>query len=251
MPDKARDILILAPAGLKTFLRRFGALQAIRKQHKDAYILALVPTALFDFARDSGCFDEVVTGWRGFLKRRFTHVYDLRGGLRVPVIFRFLRGRPVFAPPPQDSAPDLAFLTRVANCPAAFDVPKPYVLLLAGVSPRHPEKRWPPRRYAALAMKLAREGFHPVLLGTDAKTEMSENLARFCPQAVDLCGRTSLFDIAALAREAAAALGNDTGAAALVALTGCPTQVIAADDSVAAVYRNFSPRRERGHAVRA
>ncbi len=249
MPAEAGDILVLAPAGLKTFLQRLGALQSLRKQHQDARIVALVPEALFDFARDSGCFDEVVVGRRGFLKRRFASVYNFQAA-RPPVLFRFLCGRPVFAPLPEDKTPDLACLTDSRRA-RAFDLQKPYVLLLAGASVRHPEKRWPPRRTAALAMKLAREGFHPVLLGTDAKTEMSEHLARFCPQAVDLCGRTSLFDIVALAGGAAAALGNDTGATYLAALAGCPTQVIDAGDSVAAVYRNFLPRKEETHAARA
>jgi ADP-heptose:LPS heptosyltransferase len=47
-----------------------------------------------------------------------------------------------------------------------------------------------------------------------------------CPGAVNLCDCTGFDDIAALARQARGALGNDTGTMHLIAASGCPTLVL-------------------------
>ena len=54
------------------------------------------------------------------------------------------------------------------------------------------------------------------------EAEALDAIAAACPEAVSLAGQTNLFDIAALAREAEAALGNDTGPMHLIAIAGCP-----------------------------
>src|SRR6185436_11001327 len=41
-----------------------------------------------------------------------------------------------------------------------------FVLLVPGSSPRHPEKRWPVERFAALASALDEAGYLPVVVGT-------------------------------------------------------------------------------------
>ena len=51
------------------------------------------------------------------------------------------------------------------------------------------------------------------------------------PGGRDLAGRTSLAEIAVLARGAAAAVGNDTGPMHLIAAAGCPTLVLFSDAS--------------------
>lgn len=103
-----------------------------------------------------------------------------------------------------------------------FALKAPYILLVPGSAPTHPQKRWPAEHYAALAERLAEQGFQPVLLGTKAETEVTGKIAAACPSALDLTGQTSLFDIAALGRGAAAAVGNDTGPMHLIAATGIP-----------------------------
>ena len=47
-----------------------------------------------------------------------------------------------------------------------------------------------------------------------------------CPEARDLSGKTTLYDIPALARSARVTIGNDTGPMHMAALTGCPTIAI-------------------------
>ncbi|MDE2336996.1 MAG: hypothetical protein KGL10_06770 [Alphaproteobacteria bacterium] len=248
-PDSGEDVLVLVPESLRGFIHALGAAQVLRKRHKDTRITALAAPRFLAPARQSGCFDALVSGWRGLRARRFSCVYDLRGGADEKARRRFLRlllrGRPLWPSPDISCPPDISWMTAETGL---FGLERPYVLLLTGAS-RHPEKNWPPHRTAALALKLSREGFQPVLLGTDADADTAEKVLRVCPRARDLCGLTSLCDLAALARGAAAALGTDTGATCLAALTGCPTQVIRQEDSVGAVYRAFAPREGGNHAA--
>ena len=103
-----------------------------------------------------------------------------------------------------------------------FGLDRPYVLLVPGCAPAHPEKRWPAARYGMLARHLDGLGFRPVVIGTAADADAAAVIRGIHPRAVDLTGKTTLFDIVLLARQAAAAFGNDTGPVHLIAATGCP-----------------------------
>lgn len=107
-----------------------------------------------------------------------------------------------------------------------MQIPEPYVVLVAGSSPQHPEKRWPVSHYRALAGKLLRQGFSPVLIGTAAEADTNAEIARGLEGVVDLTGKTGLFDLPALARGAVGAVGNDTGPIHIMCVTGCPTVVL-------------------------
>ena len=103
---------------------------------------------------------------------------------------------------------------------------KPYVLLVPGCAPSHPEKRWPALRYGAFGLKLIKEGYDVAVLGTSAEQDVIDRVVKSCPGIKNLSGRTSLYDIATLARGAAGAVGNDTGPTHLIALSGCPIVVL-------------------------
>lgn len=103
-----------------------------------------------------------------------------------------------------------------------FGLRAPFVLLVPGSAPQHPAKRWPVVKYIGLAQRLIRDGYRVAVLGTKAEGDITAKIARLGPDVVDLTGRTSLFEIAALARQAAGAVGNDTGPMHLIALAGCP-----------------------------
>lgn len=103
-----------------------------------------------------------------------------------------------------------------------FGLQKPYVLLVPGSSPLHPGKRWPAVKYGALALKLVRDGITVGVIGTAAEQDVIQKIKIACPDIVDLSGRTSFYDIATLARDALAAVGNDTGPTHLIALAGAP-----------------------------
>lgn len=107
-----------------------------------------------------------------------------------------------------------------------FGLAEPYALLVPGCSPGHPEKRWPSAHYAALASALVAQGITPVLIGTgDDRAAVVAILAQ-SSGCVDLCGKTALTDIPALARGAVLAVGNDTGPIHMIGATGCPTAAL-------------------------
>lgn len=108
----------------------------------------------------------------------------------------------------------------------SFNLHAPYVLIAAGSAPDRTEKRWPAKHYGQLAHRLEEAGYQPVLLGTMAEIDVNQAIKKICPQALDLTAKTALFDIPALARHAAAAIGNDTGPMHMIAPTGCPSLVL-------------------------
>lgn len=115
--------------------------------------------------------------------------------------------------------PDLSWMAADISL---FGLKTPFVLLIPGSAPTWPEKRWPALKYGALGLKLMRDGYDVAVLGTAAEQEVINRVVQSCPGIKDLSGRTSLYDIAALARQAAGAVGNDTGPTHLVAMAGCP-----------------------------
>lgn len=114
---------------------------------------------------------------------------------------------------------------------SGFGLPEEFALLVPGGSPRRPGKRWPAARYAALARRLSERGLAPVLIGADAERDVTAAIADRCKDAIDLCGRTSLAQLASLCRCARVAVGNDTGPMHVAALAGCGTVVLFSRDS--------------------
>lgn len=124
--------------------------------------------------------------------------------------------------------PDLSWMDADI---APFGLTPPFVLLIPGGAPHRPRKRWPPENFGRLAADLAGRGMQPVVLGADAELEMAETITREFGEAVSLVGRTGMMDIAALARAASGAVGNDTGPTHLAAAAGCPSLVLFSDES--------------------
>ncbi|MGF1626540.1 MAG: glycosyltransferase family 9 protein [Alphaproteobacteria bacterium] len=116
--------------------------------------------------------------------------------------------------------PDLSWLGIDTSPP---HVPMPMVLLVPGSARHRAEKRWPAAAYGRLAAGLAAAGLTPVLIGGPDEADARAGIAAACPAAVDLGGRTDMPQIAALARRAVAAVGNDTGPMHVAAAVGCPS----------------------------
>lgn len=104
---------------------------------------------------------------------------------------------------------------------SSFPLRPPYVLLVPGCSPQHPQKRWPAEKYGRLAKILSSARFQPVIIGGKDETQIAQTILRACPEALDLTGQTSFRQIAVMARIAAGAIGNDTGPMHMIASTGC------------------------------
>ena len=107
-----------------------------------------------------------------------------------------------------------------------FGLPPRFLLLIPGCSPHLPKKRWPPEHYATLAKRSAASGVPPVLVGTAADREAIAIILAAVPDAIDLCGRTNLAELAGVARRAAYVVGNDTGPTFLAAAVGAPTLML-------------------------
>lgn len=183
---------------------------------------------------------------------RFDAVYDLQNSERTEKYFQLLEKKPLWsgiAKGASHAVPDDAArkgkhvfqalvdqLAVAGVTPVSFDdlswieadidalgLPERYALIIAGCSAKHPKKRWPQENYIALCHWLSKRGVTPVLLGTKDEADVTVAIASACSDAMDLTGRTSLMQIAVMARKALCAVGNDTGPVHMIGPTGCPT----------------------------
>jgi len=164
--------------------------------------------------------------WSG-TARGASHPDRYEGRRRAQVRERYSRQLAPFGIVP-DAVPDLSWLDADI---ARFGIATPFALLVPGSSPGRPDKRWPMRRYAEVATALAARGVTPVVIGTAIEAELAQSIVEICPRTIDLTDRTSVPELGALAREAWAAVGNDTGPTHLIAAVGCPTVAVFSDVS--------------------
>lgn len=184
----------------------------------------------------------------------FTRVYDLQNNDRTALYLRLFKPRPewIGAAPgashrntspartagqafdghvqtlAQAGIEDIALdtLDWIKADISRFNLPEPYILIVPGSAPNHPEKRWPAAKYGALCKALIQNGQTPVLIGTQSEKNVTAQIMQVCPQAKDLTAQTSLSEIAVLARKASGAVGNDTGPMHMIAPTGCPSVIL-------------------------
>lgn len=97
--------------------------------------------------------------------------------------------------------------------------PGSYAVLHPGAT--SPSRLWPAERFAAVAEGLAAAGLRVVLGGVPSEAPLTAAVRDACrADVVDLTGRTSLGAYAALLRDAAVVVANDTGTAHLSAAVG-------------------------------
>jgi ADP-heptose:LPS heptosyltransferase len=124
--------------------------------------------------------------------------------------------------------PDVSWLNADTS---RYQLPPQFALLVPGGSASRLRKRWPAEHYGALATDLFKRGVTSLILGTPSERPVAAAIRALCPAARDLTGQTSFADIAALARKAELAVGNDTGPMHLIAATGCRAVVLFSADS--------------------
>ncbi len=92
IPSSFENILVIKLSALGDFMIALGAMEAIRKHHKDAKITLLTTKLFIDIAEASGYFNEIIVterhkwwniaGWldlyKKIKKRNFKFVYDLQ-----------------------------------------------------------------------------------------------------------------------------------------------------------------------------
>jgi ADP-heptose:LPS heptosyltransferase len=198
-----------------------------------------------------------IKGWAGLLSeiRAFapTRVYDLQGKTRQTILYALLGGPlgpewsgaaplckfpRVWPPLPDMHFTDfLAAQLRKAGIPATpkpdltwldapvekFALPPQYAVIIPGCSPGAPHKRWPPLRYAELATALQARSLACVAIGTSADKAAVEAIKANAPAVIDLCGGTTLLELAGILRRASVVIGNDTGPIHVAAAVGAPT----------------------------
>ncbi|WP_458097282.1 glycosyltransferase family 9 protein [Roseomonas sp. WA12] len=261
-------VLVIKLAALGDFVQAFGPFAAIRAHHPGTQITLLTTPPFAELARRSPWFDEVWTDgrprssdWRGVLglarrlrAGRFGRVYDLQTSSRSSR-YRWLVGRGAewsgiawgsshpHANPARDlmhtverqreqlemagvsafPAPDLSWLD--GGLPKVA-LPGRFALLVPGASPSRPGKRW-----AGFPDLAGRLGMPVVVAGGPGERGLAAAIGAVASDAVDLTGRTSLLQLAAVARRAAVTVGNDTGPTHLAAAVGCPTLALFGGES--------------------
>ncbi len=105
-------------------------------------------------------------------------------------------------------------------------LPPRFVMLIPGCAPQHLHKRWPAERYAELARRLLDRGLAVVLIGTGADQASIDAVQAAASDCINLCDRTSIGQLAELARRCLGAVGNDTGPSHIVGAAGAPTLVL-------------------------
>ncbi len=104
----------------------------------------------------------------------------------------------------------------------------PYACLHAGA--QLASRRWPLRRFAAVAQALHDGGHAIVLTGTAAERPLTQQLATMLAAldvpCVDLSGETTLWTLGALLRGARVLVCNDTGVSHIAAALGVPSVVL-------------------------
>lgn len=105
-----------------------------------------------------------------------------------------------------------------------FGIAGKYALLVPVAAANRPLKKWPKENYVAVAKDMLARGITPVLIGGPSAEEKSlcAEIAAMTGGGLDVCGQTSLPDVAALAKGAQLTLGNDTGPTHIAAVTGAP-----------------------------
>lgn len=111
---------------------------------------------------------------------------------------------------------------------------KPFVILHAGASDRHPEKCWP--YFMALAALLESRGYTVIWSGANAESEPNRRRAQQC--GIDASNAFSINQLAELGRYARFAITNDSGPMHVLSAAGIP------------VFAFFGPTNwRRNHAI--
>lgn len=265
-----KRILVIRLGALGDFFQSFGPFAAIRAHHPDARITLLTTKPFADLARRAPWFDEVwgdgrpswsdprgvVSLARRLRGARFDRVYDLQTSSRSSR-YRWLVGSRAewsgiapgashpHANPRRDAMHtvdrqrDQLEMAGIHDFPAPaldwldadlsrFGLPDRFGLLVPGASPLRPLKRWPAERFAELAASL---DLPVAIIGGPAERDIAAAILAAAPSALDLTGRTSFAEIAAIGRKALWAVGNDTGPTHILATAGCPTLALFGEDS--------------------
>jgi len=138
----------------------------------------------------------------------------------APLGLRPACGRPHFHLSPTDAEWAAGYLGDLGLARGAYAAIAPGALWRT--------KRWPPRRFAAVASALAAEcDLDILLLGSMSERQLCEDVARYAGSRVLMAaGETTLGQMAALIGSARVFIGNDSGPMHVAVALGTPTVAI-------------------------
>jgi ADP-heptose:LPS heptosyltransferase len=251
-------LVALRALGLGDTLTAFPALRALAAAFPSHHRVLVMPAALGPLACCSGAVDEVVDSAPLAPLSAALHGADLAVNLhgKGPESTRLLlAARPArllaFAHPevPETAGGPLwragehevarwCRLLAEAGIPAdpralAVDPPPGPAPVPAGATVIHPGagnpiRRWPPRRYAAVARAEAAAGRPVVVTGRAEEAGLAAAVARFAglPPGAVLAGRTDALALARVVAAAGRVVSGDTGIAHLATALGTPSVVL-------------------------
>ena len=212
LPQNLDRVLVIKLGALGDFVQAMGPFQAIRAALPQAQITLLTTRPFVELATLSGWFDQVWTDqrprsipgyWalrRQLLAGRFDMIFDLQTSDRSGNYWRML----------WPHRPLISGIVKGASHPHA--------------NPDRNQMHTLERQRDQLAM--AGITTVPAPHVDWMQGDIQGVVAQACPQAIDLTGRTELFQLASLCRRAEVAVGNDTGPMHLAAVAGCPCLVL-------------------------
>jgi len=171
--------------------------------------------------------EAYVHGWTGAREGAwvaYTHHISVRK-LDVHAVDRYLSLGPMLGLPegPVDfhiPLPDSA-TSRVNELLAAHGLDgHPYAVLVPGTT--WETKHWLPEGFAAVGRHLTRTGRRIIVAGSANEMRSCREMAALCPGTVDLCGQTTLSELAALLHRATLCVTNDSGSMHLAVAFGRP-----------------------------
>lgn len=101
-----------------------------------------------------------------------------------------------------------------------FALPQKYAVIIPGCAPNRLYKRWPAYGYAALVEYFKEKGLACVAVGTVHDAPAIADIKKIAADLIDLSGKTTLSEVASLARRSVCVVGNDTGPTHLAAAVG-------------------------------
>jgi heptosyltransferase-2 len=114
-----------------------------------------------------------------------------------------------------------------------------------GVGAYEKKRRWPPARYREVCRQLMRLGFSIVVLGSAQDQEAARLVAEAAPDGavINLVGRTTLRQSAAMLARCSLIIGNDSGLIHMAAAVSVPCLVISCHPRTSRITHPNSPRR--------
>jgi len=272
-------IMVIKHGALGDMVQALDGFASLRAGHPNAHLSLLTTAPFAGFARAMPFFDDVLIDprakpWnlsalaqmRGLFQQGWTRIYDFQSSKRTRRYFQFfVPAATEFVGVPMKASHPLPDMTGMNNrdrmvktaaiggCPAVStpmdwlnaprpDLAQPYAVLIPGCSPAKPAKRWPASRFANLAQSLFESGITPILAGTAVDQDAGEEIKASVPAVIDKIGQTSLMDLAALLRDAALVVGNDTGPVFLAARLQAPTLMVMSRNTDPSMSAPFGDR---------